>query len=98
MISPILKENTVSVFSYWSDGIQQGMRYQGELYALLESFPCVERSQAYQKACHWCDRGLKICITRTESDYRVWVNLKHLTANPRPPTQPAQPQLVLSSC
>lgn len=105
MMPPILKENTVNLFSYWSNGIQQGMRYEGELYGLLESFPFVGRSQAYQKACHLCDRGVKTCITRSESSYRVWVNLKHLAANPQPDTHPVQPrllerkpQLVLSSC
>ncbi|MBD2313283.1 hypothetical protein H6G20_16575 [Desertifilum sp. FACHB-1129] len=92
MIPPILKENAVSPFCYWSNGIQQGMRYEGELYALMDCFDFSERSQAYHKACRLCDRGLKVCLTRSESHYRIWINLKSLAAQPQP--QVAQRELL----
>jgi len=74
----IIQENLVTCFKYWSNGVQDAMSYQNQMYACIRSYSKDKRLQAYSYACDMAEQNLKLCITYSENGYKVWVNLKSL--------------------
>ncbi|MGK7903288.1 MAG: hypothetical protein AB4352_18145, partial [Hormoscilla sp.] len=61
---------------YWSEGIKEGMNHKGELYAHVRSYPSGARLQAYELGCEMAQKGMDICLTCSQSGYKVWMNMK----------------------
>ena len=78
MLPAMIKEQLVTCFKYWHDGIQEAMTYQNDLYAYVRTYPSEDRLKAYSYACDITEQNLKSCITQSDGGYKVWVNLKSL--------------------
>ena len=76
MLPSVINENLVQMFKYWNEGIQEGMNHQGELYSHIQSYPPDARLQAYELGCEMAQKGVQICVTCSQSGYKVWRNLK----------------------
>lgn len=76
----VTTENLIQRFNYWHRGIRQGMRYNNELYTLLESYSSKERLKAYAVAHQHTEAGTIVCITVTGTSYCVWLSLRSLNA------------------
>ncbi|MCS6814042.1 MAG: hypothetical protein NZ772_10805 [Cyanobacteria bacterium] len=76
----VINEQLVTRFHYWQDGIQQGMSYNHELYALVEEYERFDRLRAYEVANECSMNALDTCITVSSSSYAVWVGLRSLAA------------------
>ncbi|MBC6479584.1 MAG: hypothetical protein GDA56_19200 [Hormoscilla sp. GM7CHS1pb] len=76
MLPSVINENIVQLFKYWSEGIKEGMNHKGELYAQVRSYPSDARLQAYELGCEMAHSGMDICLTCSQSGYKVWMNLK----------------------
>jgi hypothetical protein len=85
MIPSAISEDKVSVFKYWNNnGIQEGMNYKGQLYALVRSYPAEYQLDARELGCDLTAKGIEVCLTCSVARYGVWMNLKSLTvANDR---------------
>jgi len=80
MITSTISEDKVSIFKYWNnDGIQEGMNYKGQLYALVRSYPAEYQLDACELGCDLADKGMEVCLTSSLTGYRVWINLKSIT-------------------
>lgn len=76
MLPSVINENLVQLFKYWSEGVKEGMNHQGELYAHVRSYPSDARLQAYELGCEMAQKGMQICVTCSQSGYKVWMNMK----------------------
>lgn len=76
----VVDESLVQLFNYWNQGICQGMQFNNELYALVQSYPHTRRLDAYATAYEHAERGATICITVSKTYYRIWLNLRSLAA------------------
>ena len=80
MISSALSEDKVSIFKYWNnDGIQEGMNYKGQLYALVRSYPAEYQLDACELGCDLAEKGMEVCLTCSDTRYGIWMNLKSIT-------------------
>lgn len=81
-LPPIVSESLIHRFFYWNHQPQTGMRYGVELYTRLKAYPISQRLKAYDVA-HCCAmQNLVTCITVSNTEYTVWLNLRSLSANP----------------
>lgn len=76
MLPLVINENIVQLFNYWNEGIKEGMNHKGELYAHVRSYPSDARLQAYELGCAMAQKGMQICVTCSQSGYKVWMNMK----------------------
>jgi hypothetical protein len=74
----VINESLVHRFKYWEEGIHQGIRYNNELYASIQSYPTTERLKAYETAYEQARQGHSVCITVSKAHYEVWLNLRSL--------------------
>lgn len=72
----VINECLISCFKYWDGIVQQGMRYNQELYRLLQIYEANERLQAYMVAYNHAEQGNLICITVSKITYRLWLGLR----------------------
>lgn len=73
---PVVVEKLVTPFKYWDESIQNGMRYQNELYTQLQRFSTDDRLQAYAQGYEEVLAGHKVCITVSERGYVLWRALR----------------------
>jgi hypothetical protein len=86
-LPPIIDESLVGLFKFWDRGIQAGMLYNGEIYALFQSYPLGEQLKACAIACEYTERGVHVCITASKIAYSIWLSLHSLqpiSASPDP--------------
>jgi hypothetical protein len=72
----VIDECLISCFKYWDGSVKQGMRYNQELYGLLQTYEADERLQAYTVAYNQAEQGNLICITVSKTSYRLWLGLR----------------------
>lgn len=78
MLPTVISENLTHPFSYWNQGLQEGMRYNHELYSLYKSYNSNQRLQAYTAGNQLAEQGVSVCITVSQDAYRIWVSLRSL--------------------
>ena len=94
MLPSVINENLVQLFKYWSEGVKEGMNHKGELYCHVRSYPSDARLQAYELGCEMAHSGMDICLTCSQSGYKVWMNMKSsVTGSAR---EAESPQAVLA--
>lgn len=76
MIPSVIKEDLVTLFNYWNDGLQEGMALSGNLYACVRAYSTESRLDAYQLGCKLAEKGMQVCVTCSSSRYTVWMDLK----------------------
>lgn len=76
MLPTVIPQELVNCFSYWQDGIQTGMNYDGELYTLVSRFSDQERLNVYQMSYDLEAQGKALCITVKGSNYMLWQALR----------------------
>ncbi|MBW4520799.1 MAG: hypothetical protein KME16_13985 [Scytolyngbya sp. HA4215-MV1] len=75
-VPPIVVDaNLTHQFKYWNNGVQQGMRYNHELFTHHHSYAPEERLKAYAAGFELTDLGRKVCITVSAKGYSVWCDL-----------------------
>lgn len=52
------------------------MLYRNDFYEHFHQFAATERMAAYDKATEASNRGLKVCVTVSQSHYTVWVEMR----------------------
>jgi hypothetical protein len=75
----VVNEALVHPFKYWNEKIQQGIRYNNELYALFQTYSIDERLRAYEMAYEHAEQGAHVCITVSKTRYSIWLNLRFLS-------------------
>lgn len=75
----VVNEDLVHPFKYWNEKIQQGIRYNNELYALFQSYSIDERLRAYGIAYEHAEQGTHVCITVSKTRYSIWLSLRSLS-------------------
>lgn len=78
MLPTVVVEELVTSFTYWNDGVQQGMLFGNELYAQVKSYGLDNRLDAYKDGCELSTAKVKACITVSVSGYTLWVSLRTL--------------------
>lgn len=77
MLPIVISETLAHPFSFYlQTSVFQGIRYQGELYGLINEFKGAERLKAYQRACEWVERGMTVIITASGEHYAIWMSLR----------------------
>lgn len=101
MLSPVIHERLIQRFNYWNQSIKQGMVYRNNLYDCCRVFPVARRLEAYAFIDTLSERNLDICLTVSEQNYTVWMNLRSLSGG-QPPDEPAhseeKPQVTDCVC
>jgi hypothetical protein len=72
----VVDANLTHQFKYWNEGVQQGMRYNHELFTHHHSYAPEERLKAYATGFELSDLGRKVCITVSAKGYSVWLDLQ----------------------
>lgn len=80
MLPTVIPEILITPFKYWTEGIQEGMYHDNELFTLVKVYGPDRRAQAYEDACRLADTDIQICITVSELRYCLWQNLKSYAA------------------
>jgi hypothetical protein len=76
MLPTVIPQALVQCFSYWQDGIQTGMQYDGEIYTFVGKFSDKERLNVYQMSYDLEAQGKALCITVQGSHYSLWQALR----------------------
>ncbi|MBD2461818.1 hypothetical protein H6G89_12235 [Oscillatoria sp. FACHB-1407] len=64
------------LFKFWFNGkIYDGLRYQGKLFHLCCTFQASQRDKIYEIGCEFERKGIKVAITFTGKEYRLWTDL-----------------------
>ncbi len=66
---------------YWSEKICEGMRYDNELYRLVEQFRIGEGQRVYELGCAMLLKHTPVMITVSNTKYFIWVKLCLSSAN-----------------
>lgn len=75
MLPKVLNEKQVHPFKFYLEGeIQQGMRHNGLLYALVSTFSLKERLKAYDVATRLTESDCRAVVTVSDQ-YSIWVPL-----------------------
>jgi hypothetical protein len=73
----ILDESTIAKFRFHQTGqLLEGVRYNGELYGLVEAFESIYRLQAYCLAWMLSEDQIPNILTTSETRFAVWVNIR----------------------
>ncbi|PSB27256.1 hypothetical protein [Stenomitos frigidus] len=75
----VINESQVRPFKYWQEGIQQGIRYNNDLYAHFQSYSKTERLKAYDIASEQAQKGVSVCMTVSKTHYTIWLSLRSLS-------------------
>mgnify|MGYP001792274218 CR=1 FL=1 len=79
MAADVIEEEDVAATSLSVEGHQlHGIRYQGEIYRLIEDFAPCHRLRAYCLAQTLSEQSTAHIITRSHRRFAVWVNVKAL--------------------
>lgn len=94
MLPIVIPETLITPFKYWTEGIQEGMYHDNDLFTLVKVYGPDRRTQAYEDACQLADNDIQICITVSDLRYCLWQNLKSCTPQsqtrlPDPVVKPA---------
>ncbi|WP_448562634.1 hypothetical protein [Trichothermofontia sp.] len=72
----VINEEVVTLFKYWQDTIQEGMRCGEELYRHFRSLDLHDRLRAYDLGWKLAQSGYPVCVTCSSQRYAVWVSLR----------------------
>lgn len=72
----LIRQEYVTPFKFWMEEIQEGIIIEGEIYALMRTYTCYERIQAYQDAKAFIQKGFKACLSRSEQEYSLWISMR----------------------
>lgn len=79
MAADVIEEQDAAATSLSVEGHQlHGIRYQGEIYRLIEDFAPCHRLRAYCLAQTLSEQATAHIITRSHQRFAVWVNVKAL--------------------
>ncbi|MGP1382187.1 MAG: hypothetical protein ACTS2F_01440 [Thainema sp.] len=77
MLPEIVDEAKIHSFKFWfSDRIQEGMNYRGELFCRLYTADVSERAKVFQTACRLGQRGASLVLTLSDKQCSLWGNLR----------------------
>lgn len=80
MLPLVVDEQQVFTFKFWFGGqIQTGMHFQDELFCQIVSVDLSQRSRTYQQACKLAQQGIRLVITCTSEQCKVWGSLRNDT-------------------
>ncbi len=79
--TPVIVEDLVNRFKYWNKTIQEGIQYQGDLYAQVRTYLATDRMQAFSDSHEYAATGNKVCITASKEKYTLWVDLRSYAAS-----------------
>ena len=75
MLPKVLNEKQVHPFKFYLEGeVQQGMRHDGLLYALVSTFSLKERLKAYDLATRLAESECRAVVT-VSNQYSIWIPL-----------------------
>ncbi len=75
MLPKVLNEKQVHPFKFYLEGeVQQGMRHDGLLYALVSTFSLKERLKAYDLATQLAESDCRAVVTVSDR-YSIWIPL-----------------------
>lgn len=75
MLPKVLNEKQVHPFKFYLEGeVQQGMRHNGLLYALVGTFSLKERLKAYDVATQLAESDCRAVVTVSDQ-YCIWIPL-----------------------
>ena len=75
MLPKVLNEKQVHPFKFYLEGeVQQGMRHDGLLYALVSTFSLKERLKAYDLATQLAESDCRAVVTVSDQ-YSIWIPL-----------------------
>lgn len=80
MFLSVVNESRIRPFKFWNQGIHQGMSYNSELYVLFQSYSLEEELKACTAGYQQTEKGLKVCITVSQTHYSLWLSLQSLSA------------------
>jgi hypothetical protein len=73
----ILDESAIAKFRFHQTGrLWEGIRYNGELYGLVETFDSIYRLQAYCLAWMLTEDQIPNILTTSDTRFAVWVNIR----------------------
>jgi hypothetical protein len=73
-------ESGGALFRFLQQGkLQEGARFEGEVYGLIKQFTLVQRQQAYQVAWALTEQKVPFILTTSEVRYGIWVCLRSPT-------------------
>lgn len=84
------EEDIEAIFLTVAERTLQGLRYQGEIYRLTDSFEPCHRLQAFCMGQTLSEQGTAFIITQSTERFAVWVNVRafparhHLASAPTP--------------
>lgn len=77
MLPEIVNEAKIHSFKFWfSDRIQEGMNYRGELFYRLHTADASERAKVFQTACRLSQRGASLVLTLSDEQCSLWGSLR----------------------
>lgn len=77
----LLTEEIVSFFKFWMDGqIQEGMRWNCELFRHHRTFSKSQRELVFTSAWELTHDGTQVVITVSPDKYQIWLNLRTLSS------------------
>jgi hypothetical protein len=79
-IPTVVQESAGALFRFLQQGkLQEGARFEGEVYGLIKQFNLVQRQQAYQVAWALTEQKVPFILTVSEARYGIWVCLRSPT-------------------
>jgi hypothetical protein len=79
-IPTVVPESGGALFRFLQQGkLQEGARFEGEVYGLIKQFTLVQRQQAYQVAWALTEQKVPFILTTSEVRYGIWVCLRSPT-------------------
>lgn len=77
LLSERSNQNPPPRFKFWLNGaIHEGLRHQDELFQLRHTFDSTQRDEVYKIGCDLESSGIKVVITFSGSQYRLWTSLR----------------------
>jgi hypothetical protein len=79
-IPTVVQESGGALFRFLQQGkLQEGARFESEVYGLIKQFTLVQRHQAYQVSWALTEQKVPFILTASEARYGIWVCLRSPT-------------------